>query len=110
MAARRRSRQNRERMKRAGHTSRRVGLPKSRVHPPPPPAEPKGLQITSGKGALKIRINLTLRRKDAWLLILGACLVLLLLASSINEDIRSILVEALVGLLQVLIFGERKNR
>lgn len=110
MAARQRSRQNRERMKRPGSTSRRAGLPKPRVHPPPAPAETRGLQITSGKGVLQVRINLTLRRKDAWVLILGGCMVLLLLASSINEDIRSVLVEALVGLLQVLIFGERKNR
>ena len=110
MTANRRIRRTRARTREPLHHLPLKKSARADLKPAARPEESKGLQITTARGTLHIRLNLTVRRKDAWLLLLTACALLLLLASSINEDLRSLLVDALIGLVQVLIFGERKNR
>jgi hypothetical protein len=82
---------------------------RNRIRRPTPAPETNGLQVSTHRGALHIKLNLTVRRKVAWFILLAAGAALLLLASSLNEEIRSILIEALLALLQALIFGERKK-
>lgn len=80
-----------------------------RKSPALPQQEEKGLKIYTQKGVIHLKLNLDLRRRDVWIILLITGLIFLLLASSIDENIRKVWMDALLGMLQLLIFSEHKR-
>jgi hypothetical protein len=74
--------------------------------PIPAPSGEKGIQITSNKGVVHLKVDLALRRRVIWILLFLSGLTLLLLMSSLDDKVRSTTVDILLRMLQVLIFNE----
>lgn len=64
------------------------------------------ITIASRQGMIHLKLNLVLRSRSIWFLLILSALILLLLASSLNERIRGLVVDILLGILQILIFNE----
>jgi len=66
----------------------------------------KGIKVEMRHNMVDININISIKRRTAWIILLVSACLLILIASSVNEDVRSFLIDALLWVLQVLLFGK----
>ena len=74
----------------------------------PPRSEVGGVHLFIQRGRISLRLGLSFRSRDLWTIFLLATLVLLLLASSVSEDLRNFFLGMLLGMLRLLIMGDFK--
>jgi len=70
----------------------------------------KGIKIEVRHNMIDIMINISMKRQNVWIALILCICIIILLASSINNEIRNILMEALLWALQVLIFGKATTK
>lgn len=68
----------------------------------------KGIKLEFRNDTVKILVNITIKRRNALIALILCICVLIILASSLNEHARRILVDVLLWILQILMFGEER--
>ena len=63
-----------------------------------------GLVLEEKNGTIYIVLKLTVRRQLLWTLLILLTSALITLGSSLNEDVRKIILDFLIGVLQLTIF------
>jgi hypothetical protein len=70
----------------------------------------KGLKITFHPDRLDVMLNVSINREKATLFVFLLVTILLVLASALNAETRKLLLEALLGTLQLLVTLPEKNQ
>jgi hypothetical protein len=94
---------------------RKNHLSKRRKSIPPtasvPAAASNGnIQVSSRKGVIHLMMNLKLSHRILWILFFIFLLALLLLTTSLDDRLRSMAIDFLFGILQILLFKEHPSK
>jgi len=66
----------------------------------------KGMKVEIRNNMIDILINVSMKRRNVWIALVLCICVFILLASSLNDEIRNIIIEALLWALQALLLGK----
>lgn len=69
----------------------------------------KVLKLEFGRDNIDLSMNISIKRKVAWLVIATTICIFILLASSLQEDIRDIILQALLWAIQNLLNGSHTS-
>lgn len=69
----------------------------------------KLLAVNEKRGVLQIMLNLRFKLAELWIALILISVMALLLTTSLNQEIRKILIEALLAILQFIIFGKQQT-
>ena len=69
----------------------------------------KLVAVNEKRGVIQIRLNLQFKQSEFWIAMLVIAVMAVLLTTSVNQEIRKILIEALLAILQFIIFGKQQT-
>ena len=69
-----------------------------------------GLILEEKNGMIYLVLKLTVKRRMLWTFLILLTLVLFALGSSLNEDARKIILDFLIGAMQLVLFTERRPK
>lgn len=75
-----------------------------------PRQKENGLVLEEKYGTIYLVLKLTIKRRMLWILLILLALVLLALGSSLNGDIRKIILDFLVSAMQLVLLTERRPK
>jgi len=69
-----------------------------------------GLVLEDKNGTIHLVLRITIKRRMLWTFVILLVFTLVFLSSSLNDDARKIIVDFLIGILQMVVFSEHHSR
>lgn len=71
------------------------------------PRQENELILEEKNGTIYLILRLTFKRRNLWTLIILLSLVLAAIGSSLDEDARKVIIDLLIGAMQLIVFIQR---
>ncbi len=75
-----------------------------------PHQKENGLILEEKNGMIYLMLKLTIKRRMLWTFVILLIATLFVLGSSLGEDTRKIILDFLIGVLQMVVFTERHSQ
>lgn len=66
----------------------------------------KGVKMEFKHDIIDLTLNVSIKRRNAWMAFVLFVCIFVLLASSLSQDVRNILLQILLWILQTMLFGK----
>lgn len=75
-----------------------------------PNQKENGLILEERNGVIHLLLRLTVKRRMLWTFVILLALTLIIFGSSLSDDARKIILDFLIGVLQVAVFRESHSK